>query len=94
MTMGNIIVPKFADRALMPTAAALLLGSAAALASIRSPRRGSGRSASQYSRSACRALGAILQTRLMDVAGDAQGLAAALNHSAFNTANALGPPAR
>jgi DHA1 family inner membrane transport protein len=27
----------------------------------------------------------------MDVAGDAQGLAASLNHSAFNTANALGP---
>jgi len=36
-------------------------------------------------------LGAILQTRLMDVAGEAQTLAAALNHSAFNTANALGP---
>ena len=36
-------------------------------------------------------LGAVLQTRLMDVAGDAQALAAALNHSAFNTANALGP---
>ncbi|MEA3087225.1 MAG: transporter, family, inner rane transport protein [Paraburkholderia sp.] len=33
----------------------------------------------------------VLQTRLTDVAGDAQGLAAALNHSAFNTANALGP---
>lgn len=32
-----------------------------------------------------------LQTRLMDVAGDAQTLAAALNHSAFNFANALGP---
>jgi MFS transporter, DHA1 family, inner membrane transport protein len=32
-----------------------------------------------------------LQTRLMDVAGDAQSLAAALNHSAFNTANAIGP---
>ncbi|HEX4376303.1 MAG TPA: hypothetical protein VHZ99_04030 [Steroidobacteraceae bacterium] len=27
----------------------------------------------------------------MDVAGNAQGLAAALNHSAFNIANALGP---
>ena len=27
----------------------------------------------------------------MDVAGDAQTLAAALNHSAFNTANAIGP---
>ncbi len=31
-----------------------------------------------------------LQTRLMDVAGDAQTLAASLNHSAFNVANALG----
>ena len=37
------------------------------------------------------ALGTVLQTRLMDVAEDAQGLAAALNHSAFNFANALGP---
>jgi DHA1 family inner membrane transport protein len=36
-------------------------------------------------------LATILQTRLMDVAGDAQSLAAALNHSAFNVANALGP---
>ncbi|QPG04447.1 MFS transporter [Salinimonas marina] len=32
-----------------------------------------------------------LQTRLMDVAGDAQTLAGAMNHAAFNTANALGP---
>jgi DHA1 family inner membrane transport protein len=31
-----------------------------------------------------------LQTRLMDVAGDAQTLAASLDHSAFNLANALG----
>ncbi|MCY1162649.1 Inner membrane transport protein YdhP [compost metagenome] len=31
-----------------------------------------------------------LQMRLMNVAGDAQGLAASLNHSAFNLANALG----
>jgi DHA1 family inner membrane transport protein len=30
------------------------------------------------------------QSQLMDVAGDAQSLAAALNHSAFNVANALG----
>jgi len=36
-------------------------------------------------------LGTVLQTRLMDVAGEAQSLAAALNHSAFNMANALGP---
>jgi MFS transporter, DHA1 family, inner membrane transport protein len=31
-----------------------------------------------------------LQTRLMDVAADAQTLAASLNHAAFNFANALG----
>lgn len=37
------------------------------------------------------ALSIPLQSRLMDVAGDAQTLAAALNHSAFNTANAIGP---
>nr|WP_205918537.1 MFS transporter [Rhizobium binae] len=36
------------------------------------------------------AAGPALQTRLMDVAADAQTLAAASNHSAFNIANALG----
>lgn len=36
-------------------------------------------------------LSTVLQIRLMDVAGEAQQLAAALNHSAFNVANALGP---
>src|SRR5690606_15795156 len=37
------------------------------------------------------ALGPVLQTHLMDVAGDAQTLAAASHHAAFNAANALGP---
>lgn len=36
-------------------------------------------------------LGPILQTHLMDVAGEAQTLAAASHHAAFNAANALGP---
>ncbi|GHB27946.1 MFS transporter [Salinicola rhizosphaerae] len=36
-------------------------------------------------------LSPALQTRLMDVAADAQTLAAASNHAAFNVANALGP---
>ncbi len=36
------------------------------------------------------ALGPAIQTRLMDVAGDAQTMAASLNHAAFNLANALG----
>ncbi|MCJ8140756.1 MFS transporter [Falsirhodobacter halotolerans] len=37
------------------------------------------------------ALSIPLQSRLMDVAGNAQTMAAAMNHSAFNTANAIGP---
>jgi DHA1 family inner membrane transport protein len=92
MTLGNLIVPRFADRALMPTAGMLLIGSAIVLA--------------LYPIAAANfwsvtlvvlligvggALATVLQTRLMDVAGDAQSLAAALNHSAFNVANALGP---
>jgi len=92
LTAGNLVAPRFADRALMPTAGVLLLWSAASLAiyteaahhlwSIVPAVFGIGIGG---------ALGTVLQTRLMDVAGDAQGLAAALNHSAFNTANALGP---
>ncbi|UNA30904.1 MFS transporter [Klebsiella variicola subsp. variicola] len=37
------------------------------------------------------AMSPALQVRLMDVAKEAQTLAAALNHAAFNIANALGP---
>jgi len=36
-------------------------------------------------------LGVVMQSHLMDVSGDAQTLAAASHHAAFNTANALGP---
>jgi len=36
-------------------------------------------------------LGIVMQSHLMDVAGDAQTLAAASHHAAFNAANALGP---
>ena len=92
MTAGNLIAPRFADRALMPTAGALLIWSAVALAlypfaagklwSILLDVTAVGFGG---------ALGTVMQTRLMDVAGDAQALAAALNHSAFNVANALGP---
>ena len=92
MTGANLIVPRFADRALLPTAAGVLVWSIAAL--LLWPL------AATHLWSVCvgmlaigvgGALGTVLQTRLMDVAGDAQALAAALNHSAFNTANALGP---
>jgi len=92
MTAGNLIVPRFAGRALMPTAAGLLIWSALSLALF---------SVSAYQLWAvvlnmfaiglgC-AMGPVLQTRLMDVAEDSQALAAALHHAAFNFANALGP---
>jgi DHA1 family inner membrane transport protein len=91
-TLGNLFVPRFADRALMPTAGVILLFSAGAL--LVFPLAAGNPwalAADVFAIGASVSLGAVLQTRLMDVAGDAQALAAALNHSAFNTANALGP---
>jgi DHA1 family inner membrane transport protein len=40
---------------------------------------------------AASAISPLIQTRLMDVAGDSQTIGAALNHSALNAGNALGP---
>jgi DHA1 family inner membrane transport protein len=92
MTAGNLIAPRFADRALLRTAAILLVWSAVALA-LYPLAAGNWwlMLADVGAIGIGGALGTVLQTRLMDVAGDAQALAAALNHSAFNTANALGP---
>ncbi len=92
MTAGSLVMPRFADRALMPTVAGLLIWSAIVLAiypvaAYHLP----GIMVVLFCIGFGVALGPVLQTRLMDVAGDAQALAAALNHSAFNTANALGP---
>jgi DHA1 family inner membrane transport protein len=92
MLAGNTVASWAADRIGMKAAGYLLLWSAAALAlyplaaqnlwsmlvAVFLIGNGGG-------------LGSILQTRLMDVAGEAQTLAAALNHSAFNLANAIGP---
>jgi len=92
MTAGNLIVPRFADRALMPSAGIMLAWSAVTL--VLYPFAAHTLAAIMLDMLAIGfgvALATILQTRLMDVAGEAQGLAAALNHSAFNIANALGP---
>lgn len=92
LTAGNMVVPAFADRALMPTAGGLLLWSAIMLALFPFAAGNVWTLAIDvFFIGIGGALGTVLQTRLMDVAGDAQGLAASLNHSAFNTANALGP---
>ncbi|TCS38025.1 DHA1 family inner membrane transport protein [Paucimonas lemoignei] len=91
MVIGNLIGPRFADRALMPTVAGLLVWGALILAAYSftayHPWLGS---LNVLLVGTLVALGPVLQVRLMDVAGDAQTLAAALNHSAFNAANALG----
>jgi DHA1 family inner membrane transport protein len=92
LTAGNLWVPRFADRALMPTAGALLVWSALVLALY--PWAAPHYAAvliDVFAIGIGGALATVLQTRLMDVSGDAQSLAAALNHSAFNVANALGP---
>lgn len=92
MTLGNLVAAWLADRNQSRTVIGVLLWSAASLALFPFMAGnvwtlglivfmigiGGG-------------LGTPLQARLMDVAGDAQTLAAALHHSAFNVANAIGP---
>jgi len=92
MTVGLVTVPRFAYRGLMQTAGWLLVWSAAMLALYTFAAASVWTiTLSVFAIGLGGALGPVLQTRLMDVAGEAQTLAAALNHSAFNVANALGP---
>lgn len=91
MIIGNIVGGWLADRALIPSIGIVLVWAIAVLALFPFTAANPwlvfpnilliGSSV---------ALVAPLQIRLMDVAADAQTLAASLNHSAFNVANALG----
>lgn len=93
MTLGNLIIPRFAvGKNLMPCIAGLLVWSIVMLGlfplaagniwtiSLLVTFIGMGG-----------AIGTLLQVRLMGVAPTAQTMAGALNNSAFNAANALGP---
>lgn len=92
MTVGTLVCAWAADRAQIPAIGGVLLWSAAALALYPMATGSLWTLAPVVFMIGCGGgLGAVLQTRLMDVAGDAQTLAAAMNHSAFNFANALGP---
>jgi DHA1 family inner membrane transport protein len=92
LTVGTLFAGWAADRALMPSIGGLLLWSAVWLAAFPFAAGNIWAvSLVVFMIGSGGGLGAMLQTRLMDVAEDAQTLAAALNHSAFNTANALGP---
>ncbi|MCE7797705.1 MFS transporter [Sphingobium sufflavum] len=92
LTLGNLFAGWAADRAMLPTAAGMILWSAVSLALYPAMAGNIGTlSLSVLMIGFGGGFGVILQIRLMDVAGDAQTLAAALHHSAFNFANALGP---
>ena len=91
MVLGNLIGARLADKSLMRTIGGLLAWSVFVLGAIPFT--------APYTIAICInvfllgtivAIAPALQIRLMDTAGHAQTLAAALNHSAFNTANALG----
>lgn len=91
MVVGSMLGARLADKNLLRSIACLLLWNALVLGGVSF--------AMAYTLSAIIwvfflgtlvAIGPALQIRLMDVAGDAQTLAAALNHSSFNVANALG----
>jgi len=91
MIVGNLVGAWFADRNLMATIGGVLACSVVVMTVLWLTAE------NPFMLSACVflvgcsvAIGPALQTRLMDVAADAQTLAAALNHSAFNIANALG----
>ncbi|MGJ4945269.1 MFS transporter [Bradyrhizobium sp. HKCCYLS1011] len=92
LTIGNLACAWAADRGVMRAAGGTLVWSAFALALYPFATGSVWTLAAVVFLIGCGGgLGTVLQTRLMDVAEDAQTLAAALNHSAFNTANALGP---
>ncbi|WP_295856205.1 MFS transporter [uncultured Xylophilus sp.] len=91
MVAGNLIGSRLADRALMPTIGGLLVWSAVVLGGfVFAAHHVATAAVAVFLIGTVVAIGPALQIRLMDVAGDTQTLAAALNHSAFNAANALG----
>jgi DHA1 family inner membrane transport protein len=92
MTAGTLIAAAIADKAPMRSAGALMLWSACFFVLYAYVADTFWLVCLMIFCAGCGGgLGSILQTRLMDVAGKSQNMAAALNHSSFNMANALGP---
>jgi len=92
MVLGTIFTGRVADRGLLRTAGGLIALSGLALLAYPLTVH------SLWLMVPCVFLigfggsfGLALQTHLMDVAGHAQTMAAAMHHAAFNAANALGP---
>ena len=92
MVLGTLVTGRVADRGLLRTAGGLIALSGLALLAYPFTVH------SLWLMVPCVFLigfggsfGLALQTHLMDVAGQAQTMAAAMHHAAFNAANALGP---
>jgi DHA1 family inner membrane transport protein len=91
MNVGNVVGSRLADKALMPTIGGMLIWVIAVMTLYWLTASNPWMVSLCIFLIGCNfAICPAVQTRLMDVAGDAQTLAAALNHSAFNIANALG----
>lgn len=91
MTAGSLIGGELADRSRIWTIFGMLIWNAVALAAFAYTSSNQWTATlNLFAMGLGIAVVPAVQTRLMDVAGDAQTVAAALNHSAFNIANALG----
>jgi DHA1 family inner membrane transport protein len=91
MVVGNLVGSRLADKSLMRTIAGVLVWDAVVLGAIVfTAPYAPAIAVNVFLLGTIVAIAPALQIRLMDVAGEAQTLAAALNHSAFNMANALG----
>ncbi len=91
MVAGNLVGSRLADLSVTRTIGGVLLWAVAVLALFPFAAQALWSAAiAVFLLGTLVAIGPALQIRLMDVAGEAQTLAAALNHSAFNAANALG----
>ncbi|HIC46996.1 MAG TPA: MFS transporter [Methylophaga aminisulfidivorans] len=92
MVIGGLVAGWLADKHLNKTIVAVLVSSAIAfvIAAFSMTQLYSAMTALFLIGFTVTGLAGVLQIRLIDVAGEAQALAASLNHSAFNAANALG----
>lgn len=92
MTVGNLIGGRLADRGAMTAVFVLFAALAASLVLLALTAWSiPGLFAGLFMvGAAASAISPAIQTRLMDVAGDSQTIAAAVNHSALNIGNSLG----
>ncbi|MFC0279688.1 MFS transporter [Falsigemmobacter intermedius] len=92
MVVGTLVVSRVADRnPLRSVGVMMLLSMAMLLAYPVSTQSLPMMAVTLFGAGFAGAVGPAMQTHLMDVAGRAQTMAAAMHHAAFNAANALGP---